>query len=100
MSFELRVDLDQLDDVVAHLASLSDFLTGHLTELNNRVATLTGGSWESTAASAYSDAHARWAASTQEFIDGVSTMRDAAKNAHSNYTTAISQNAWLLNNKQ
>ena len=77
MSSEFTVDLDQLDRIVTQLSGLAGFLREHLDELDRKVETLAADSWESSAATAYSEAHARWLASAKEFTDGVAEMSDA-----------------------
>ncbi|MFB8005152.1 WXG100 family type VII secretion target [Nocardia sp. NPDC056000] len=93
MTSEFGVNLEQLDQVVSQLGKLADFLRGHLDDLDQRAKTLTGGSWESAAASAYADAHTQWVTSAQEFADGVADMSEAARLAHNNYTAVIGLNS-------
>ena len=101
MSSKFEVDLAELDRIVARLSGLAGFLHDHLNELDIKVKTLqSGGSWESTAASAYNDAHSQWLASAKEFADGVAAMSDAAKKAHGRYTTAIGTNRRTLQSGQ
>jgi WXG100 family type VII secretion target len=100
VSSEFTVDLDQLDRIVSQLSGLAGFLQEHLNELDRRVKHLSTGSWESAAATAYSDAHTRWLASAKEFASGVAEMSDAAKKAHSRYTSAIGTNRRILESGQ
>jgi WXG100 family type VII secretion target len=60
MSSQFSVNLDQLDQIVSRLNGLAGFLHDHLDELDHKVAALQAGSWESAAASAYTDAHTQW----------------------------------------
>ena len=96
MSSQFTVDLEQLDRIVARLNGLAGFLHDQLDELDRKVKTLSGGSWESSAATAYNDAHTQWLASAREFADGVATVSDAAKKAHSRYTNAVTVNRRIL----
>jgi WXG100 family type VII secretion target len=100
MSSKFTVDLEELDKIVARLSGLAGFLHDHLDELDRRVAALSGGSWDSAAARAYADAHARWLSSAREFADGVAKISDAAQQAHGRYTTAISTNHGILRSGQ
>ena len=100
MSAKFTVDLEELDRIVARLSGLSGFLRDHLDELDRKVKTLSSGSWESAAASAYTDAHTRWLASANEFAVGVATVSDAAQQAHSRYTTAVDTNRRILQSGQ
>ncbi|PXX71290.1 WXG100 family type VII secretion target [Nocardia tenerifensis] len=96
MTTEFSVDLDQLDEVVARLSNLAGFVTDHLDEIDDRVATLAGSGWESVAAQAYAEAHRQWAAGAREFAEGIREMSDAAKKAHARYTRALDLNARML----
>ncbi|MVU81112.1 WXG100 family type VII secretion target [Nocardia sp. ET3-3] len=93
MTSEFSVNLEQLDQVVSQLGKLADFLRNHLDELDQKAESLTGGSWESAAASAYTEAHNQWSTSAKEFADGVADTSEAARLAHSSYTTVISLNS-------
>lgn len=92
MGTEFSVDLEHLDDVVARLSNLVGFLTEQLGQIDDRVATLQGGSWGSAAALTYADAHRQWASGAIEFAEGVQEMHDAAKAAHERYTAAFDTN--------
>ncbi|WP_459547622.1 WXG100 family type VII secretion target [Nocardia sp. X0981] len=94
---EFSVDLDHLDDVIARLSNLAGFVTDHLDQIDDRVATLQGTGWESVAAQAYADAHLEWASGAREFVTGVRDMSDAAKTAHERYTTAFDTNSRMFN---
>jgi WXG100 family type VII secretion target len=100
VSSKFTVDLEQLDRIVARLTGLAGFLHEHLDELDHQVKTLSGGSWESAAASAYRDAHTQWLASAKEFADGVAAVSDAAKEAHGRYADAVTTNRRMLQTGQ
>ncbi|MFE9325685.1 WXG100 family type VII secretion target [Nocardia sp. NPDC052278] len=100
MSSQFSVDLDQLDRIVSRLNGLAGFLHDHLDELDHKVAALHNGSWESTAASAYADAHNQWLTAAREFAEGVASMSDAAQKAHGRYTRAIDVNQRMLQSGQ
>ncbi|WP_245568124.1 WXG100 family type VII secretion target, partial [Nocardia jiangxiensis] len=68
-------------------------MTDHLSVLDQKVATLhSGGAWQGIAADAHQKAHAEWAVAAQEFVDGVADLSTAARNAHSQHSTAITAN--------
>ncbi|QIS09645.1 WXG100 family type VII secretion target [Nocardia arthritidis] len=97
MSSEFSVDLDHLDQIVARLSGLAGFVGEHLDEIDERVATLTGGDWEGAAARAYAEAHAQWAIGAREFVEGVREMSAAAKAAHARYSRAVDTNYKMFN---
>lgn len=96
MSTEFHVDLDHLDQVVARLTGLAEFITDHLLELDKRVADLPSGSWDSTTAHTYIAVHNECATGAREFAKGVAEMSSAAKRAHGGYTTAFETNKRML----
>jgi WXG100 family type VII secretion target len=100
MSSEFSVDLDQLDQIISRLNGLSGFLQDHLDQLDRKVASLSGGGWESAAANAYTNAHTQWASSAREFADGVAELRDAVHKAHGRYSRAIDVNRRMLQSGQ
>jgi WXG100 family type VII secretion target len=93
---EFSVNLDDLDQIVTRLSGLAGFITEHLDDIDDKVATLTGTGWESIAAQAYSDAHRQWLTGAREFADGVREMSDAARKAHTRYSTAADINKQML----
>ncbi|MFD3705238.1 WXG100 family type VII secretion target [Nocardia sp. NPDC058658] len=96
MGSEFSVDMDQLDQIVARLAGLAGFVTQHLDEIDDRVATLNGTNWEGLAATAYQVAHQQWSIGARTFAEGVTDMSDAAKTAHGRYTRAADINKRML----
>jgi WXG100 family type VII secretion target len=93
---EFTVDLDHLDEIVSRLAALAGFVADNLDEIDNKVATLSGTGRESIAATAYHDAHREWMLGAREFTDGVREMSDAARKAHTGYSTAVEENLKML----
>ncbi|BEK86248.1 WXG100 family type VII secretion target [Nocardia seriolae] len=90
------VDLDALDALVSRLVNLSKFLTDQFTALDDKVATLRAGAWDSEAAAAYEEAHRQWLTGAQEFAQGVTDTSDAAKKAHGHYSSAIEANSQMF----
>lgn len=99
MSDEFSVDLTELDTIVARLSNLASFLGDQLAELDQKVAALRAGSWDSAGAAAYEDAHRQWLSGAQEFAQGVTDMSVAARDAHGHYTAAIGANTRMFGGK-
>ncbi|MFR9772258.1 WXG100 family type VII secretion target [Nocardia sp. SC052] len=93
---EFSVNLDDLDQIVTRLSGLAGFISEHLDDIDDKVATLAGTGWESVAAQAYSNAHRQWMTGAREFADGVREMSDAARKAHTRYSTAADINRQML----
>lgn len=92
MNGECSVNLDQLDDVVTRLSSLAQFVSEHLSTLDQKSAAVHAGSWSGTAASAHETAHREWSSAAAEFVAGIAEMSAAARNAHTQYNAAGSAN--------
>lgn len=86
------VDLDQLDSIVSRLSGLAGIINEHLTTLDAKTAAVHAGSWAGAAAEAHETAHREWAAAATEFVDGITAMSAAARNAHTQYTAAHTVN--------
>jgi len=93
---EYSVDLDQLDNIVARLSSLAGFLTEHLNTLDQRTAAVHSGSWTGATSTAHESAHREWASAARELVQGISDMRAAARNAHTQYTAVQSANTRMF----
>ncbi|WP_330257050.1 WXG100 family type VII secretion target [Nocardia sp. NBC_00565] len=93
---EFSVNLDDLDLIVARLSGLAGFINDHLDDIEDKVAALTGTGWESVAAQAYSEAHRQWMTGAREFAEGVREISDAARKAHTKYSTAADVNKQML----
>ncbi|MFI5777127.1 WXG100 family type VII secretion target [Nocardia sp. NPDC051570] len=96
MTDEFSVDLEQLDNVVTRLSSLTAFISDHLTTLDQKVAAVHAGSWSGAAAAAHQQAHSEWSAAAAEFVDGVAEMSSAARNAHGQYTSSVNANTRMF----
>ncbi|WP_280422702.1 WXG100 family type VII secretion target [Nocardia carnea] len=95
MSSEFAVDIERLDNIVARLSNLAAYLTEQLDLIDDKVATLDG-AWETVAANAYRDAHRLWSVGAREFATGLADISDAARAAHTRYTTAAEVNRKML----
>ncbi|MFI5719828.1 WXG100 family type VII secretion target [Nocardia sp. NPDC051750] len=83
-----QVDLDQLDNLTARAANFIGFLNDSLTGLEQRMAALQH-TWTGDAALAQANAFRQWSTGATDVREGVDTMRQAALDAHTRYTTAI-----------
>ncbi|MFI6309958.1 WXG100 family type VII secretion target [Nocardia fusca] len=95
MNSEFAVDIERLDNLVSRLSSLAGYLTEQLDLIDDKVATLDG-AWETLAANAYRDAHRVWSTGAREFATGLADISDAARTAHTRYTTAAEVNRKML----
>ncbi|MEV5834253.1 WXG100 family type VII secretion target [Nocardia sp. NPDC052112] len=93
---EFSVNLDDLDRIVARLSGLAGFISDHLDDIDAEVAALTGTDWESVAAQAYSEAHQQWMTGAREFAEGIREISDAARKAHTRYSSAADVNKQML----
>jgi WXG100 family type VII secretion target len=96
VSDAFSVDLDQLDNIVSRLSGVAEFITDHLTILDQKVAAAHAGSWSGPTADAHRTAHSEWSSAAQEFVQGVVDMGAAARNAHTQYTSAVTANGTML----
>ncbi|MFQ6227914.1 WXG100 family type VII secretion target [Nocardia sp. NPDC002869] len=94
MNSEFTVDVECLDAIVTRLPNLATYLTEQLDLIDDKVAGLDG-AWE-TVAAAYRDAHLMWCAGAREFATGLADISDAARTAHTRYTTAAEVNRKML----
>ncbi|MGW5311043.1 WXG100 family type VII secretion target [Nocardia thailandica] len=90
------VELDELDRIVSRLSGLAGFISEHLDEIDDKVATLAGTEWSGVASQAYSEAHQQWVAGARDLAEGISDISKAARTAHDEYTGAIERNRRLL----
>ncbi|MEU4314365.1 WXG100 family type VII secretion target [Nocardia sp. NPDC024068] len=95
MNSEFTVDVERLDAIVSRLSNLAGYLTEQLDLIDDKVAGLDG-AWETLAANAYRDAHLLWSAGAREFATGLADISDAARTAHTRYTTAAEVNRKML----
>lgn len=96
MTSEFSVDLDHLDEIVSRLSGLAGFIADGLDEIEKRVVALLENGWEGAASSAYSEAHQQWIVGAREFAEGLQQMVDAARSAHTGYSSAAEANLRML----
>lgn len=96
MASRFSVNLEELDAIVSRLSGLAGFIGDHLGDIEQRVADLHGTGWEGLAAHAYADVHREWMRSATELVDGIREMSEAARDAHSAYTSAVQANRKTL----
>ncbi|WP_069160745.1 WXG100 family type VII secretion target [Nocardia altamirensis] len=90
-----RVDLAELENIDTRIAGFTGFLTETLTGLQQRIATLQQ-TWTGAAADAQAAAFRQWVAAATEAAEGIETMRQAAEDARTRYTTAVETNLRTL----
>ncbi|WP_327147349.1 WXG100 family type VII secretion target [Nocardia sp. NBC_01329] len=90
-----RVNLTELEAAGDRLGNLIGFLEDCLDQIEKRVGVLRQG-WSGEAATAYDDAHADWLTGVQDMKDGLLRMQEAARTAHTNYTSAAQTNVAML----
>lgn len=92
MNDRIRVDLDNLEDLVIQLRGAAQFINEHLDTLDRKASAVHSGSWTGIAAEAHKTAHDQWMAAASEFTAAIDEMRVAAHTAHSAYHKAIGAN--------
>ncbi|MCM6774487.1 WXG100 family type VII secretion target [Nocardia sp. CDC159] len=89
--YSYRVNLRQLDDAIATMATFGAEVDGWLGEVDRHVADLHL-SWSSQAAEAQRLAHARWMAGAAEMRENLEELREVARRAHTNYSGVAQTN--------
>ncbi|SUE30004.1 WXG100 family type VII secretion target [Nocardia farcinica] len=95
MSESFRVDLNELDNIIARLAGFVGFLTDSVGGIQQRTTSLQT-TWTGQTATAAQEAFANWAVGARDVADGIETMRAAAAAARDRYDAAISANLEML----
>ncbi|ORI21108.1 WXG100 family type VII secretion target [Rhodococcus sp. 1168] len=96
MSTPFRVELDDLDDLIARINGLAGFIRDELDELDRRAAALIGPGWEGPAAHAYADSHNQWSYAASAFVEHVHRMEALTRKAHDGYLSATDMNTHML----
>lgn len=90
-----QVDVDRLDELVARLRGLSEFVGDDLDELERRIVALHE-SWTGRTAEAHARAHREWRAGADDVRDGLSTMQDVVGRAHTAFAGVAEVNARIF----
>ncbi|BDU01055.1 MULTISPECIES: WXG100 family type VII secretion target [Nocardia] len=90
-----RVDLDELEQIVARISGFIGFLNDSLDGLQQRISAVQQ-NWSGAAADAQADAFREWHTGATDVAEGIDTMRQAVRDAHDRYTAAISANLSML----
>lgn len=85
------VDLDRLESVTDDMAAFERTLVRHLADLDRLIASLHE-TWVGDAAEAQRQAHERWRRGAEEMREALVQMRQAALDAHQNYSSAVNAN--------
>jgi WXG100 family type VII secretion target len=91
MALDYGVDLGRLDGVTDDLRRTQVQLEHQLRALDDLVAGLTD-VWRGQAADAQRAAHAVWSKEARDMHTALVQLQDAARLAHSNYTSAVEAN--------
>ncbi|MET7774109.1 WXG100 family type VII secretion target [Nocardia sp. NPDC005366] len=86
-----RVDLEQLDAAITTMEQFGREVGDWLGEVDRHIAELHL-SWSSEAASAQRATHEQWALGVDEMAENLDELKEVARRAHTNYSTAISLN--------
>ncbi|MEV0027860.1 WXG100 family type VII secretion target [Nocardia sp. NPDC050793] len=86
-----RVDLEQLDAAIDTMDKFGKTVADWLAEIDRQIADLHL-SWSSQAATAQRTAHDKWSAGVDEMRENLSELREVARIAHTNYSSAIELN--------
>ncbi|WP_194813415.1 WXG100 family type VII secretion target [Nocardia sp. XZ_19_385] len=90
-----RVDLDELEQIVARVAGFTGFLNDSLDGLQQRISAVQQ-NWNGAAADAQAEAYRDWHTGATDVSEGIETMRKAVQAAHDRYTAAIAANLAML----
>ena len=94
MAGQFRVDLGELDDVIAEMSKFdqdAESLCAHVDQLVARLHV----TWAGDAAEAQRVAHERWKRGAEEMRSAVTDLRKVGKTAHSNYSAAVKANVGM-----
>jgi ESAT-6 family protein len=92
MPRKYAVDLGELQQKIDEMASFEKRIEQALEHLDRVVEGLHV-TWTGQAAVAHREAHEKWVAGMKEMHTGLVEMREAARRAHGNYTSAVEANS-------
>ncbi|MCC3331660.1 WXG100 family type VII secretion target [Nocardia abscessus] len=90
-----RVDLDELEQIVARISGFIGFLNDSLDGLQQRISAVQQ-NWNGAAADAQAQAFREWHTGATDVAEGIDTMSQSVRDAHDRYTAAISANLSML----
>jgi WXG100 family type VII secretion target len=90
-----RVDLDELEQIVARVSGFVGFLNDSLDGLQQRVSAVQQ-NWHGAAADAQAEAFREWHTGATDVAEGIAIMRQAVLDAHGRYNAAIAANLSML----
>lgn len=90
-----RVDLDELEQLVARVSGFVGFLNDSLDGLQQRVSAVQQ-NWNGAAADSQAEAFREWRTGATDVAEGMATMRQAVLDAHGRYSAAIAANLAML----
>lgn len=90
-----RVELQELLTFVESLQSFEQRAEVIAERVDGQIAHLHG-SWSGDAAEAHRHQHAEWTAAAAQMREALTKLREAANNAHRNYTEAVQLNLEML----
>ena len=90
-----RVELNELERFVQKLETFGRRAEAVTTRIDGQIAQLHT-SWSGDAADAHRAQHDTWMAAATEMREALTGLRDAAHNAHRNYTEAATMNVAML----
>lgn len=94
MAREFRVNLPELDSVIADLSKFDQDAEAVSADVGKLVDDLRIG-WTGDAAQAQRDAHDRWKHGAEEMRTALSDLHEVAKTAHENYSGAVAANVGM-----
>lgn len=83
------VDLDALDSLIDHMARFTKATDANVDSIEAFVASMP---WQGETAQAHKYWQAQWRSGVEDLQDGLRKIREGAKTAHENYSSAIKAN--------
>ncbi|MFF0544110.1 WXG100 family type VII secretion target [Nocardia thailandica] len=90
-----RVDLDELEQMIARVSGFTGFLNDSLAGLQQRISAVQQ-TWNGEAADAQAEAYRDWHIGATDVAEGIDAMCKAVQAAHDRYTAAIAANLAML----
>ncbi|SHQ33989.1 ESAT-6-like protein 12 [Mycobacteroides abscessus subsp. bolletii] len=84
-----KVDLEALDDLITHMAQFTKATDSNVELIAGYVAKIP---WQGATERAHKERQAQWDSGIKDLLEGLAKIREGAKTAHGNYTSAINAN--------